>query len=258
MTGKVRNIQSCISLQNGKNFFNETEKLVESWNQWAMIICLSDHDKCVNGHCKFFVEYEKRGRLQLTEGERIYGSQRPRYIATARAEPAIDKAPRKIRHLTPDHIARYSCVVAYWGQVSMPVRRSRLFKDVEQLVPSISSMGLQRNDLIEECITNKMCKSVLYGFVKLICFFRGGKLNRLLLGFGDEWINNLPVPVIQSGPNVEANITDNDRESIYDGFVFFSERGALARLRICFKDVSERALVAQKFVDLRDVLRRIV
>jgi len=98
-----------------------------------------------------------------------------------------------------------------------------------------------------------------YGFVEPTNFLAGRKLNVFALPFvGDERMHNLPIPIVQSSPDVVKGVTASNANRIYDGFVLFGERGALAGPCVRFENITERTLFLENFVYLRDVFRRVI
>jgi hypothetical protein len=147
----------------------------------------------------------------------------------------------------------------------MSLRHSSFFERVQKAVPASFAIGFQRSDRIAELGANFIGESVRYGFLKSFVISNSEpslterKLNvPSLLFTGNMGTNDLPVGEVKRSSEIAKDIAANNGQFIRDGFILFGERGALAGLCICLKDVSERALFLKKFVRLGDVYRRII
>jgi hypothetical protein len=128
--------------------------------------------------------------------------------------------------------------------------------EVEKCVPSRFSVGFEADYGVEKSLAYPVGESVLHGFVKPVRAFTKGKLDGplFLRGLG-EWGCDFPIGVIQRhSKGVDCIASDNGR-TVYDGFVLFGERGALAGLCVCFEDVRKGAMFAEQFVKLSDAFR---
>lgn len=239
-----------------KNAMDYVDQLVEGWNDWASKVRLSDYENYLNGDIKFLFEYACGRWTDSAEigGIDILGA--PTHIPVALAECAIDEHNGEIRDLMSYNFVGNPCVVSYWGQRSMLFRGIDFVDQVEKFVPSSFAVGFESDYGVKETLTYPMGESVLRGYVKPIRSFAERELDifpfPLLSG---ERRNNLPVGMVKRRMQVMDNITGNHSNAVYDGFVLFCERGALAGLCICFEDVGEGTFFADKFVKLADVFR---
>ncbi len=239
-----------------ENDTNDIDQLVEGWNNWAAIVGRSDYENYLNGNIKFLFEYTCGRRLDGAEigGIDILGM--PNHIPAVLAERKIDGPSRKIWDLSSYDFSGNSCVVSYWGQSTVFARGVDFVDQVEKFVPSSFAVGFEPDDGIKESLTCPMGESVLHGFVKPIRSFMKGELDLPFLPlFVGEGRDNLPVGMVKRRMEAVDSFARNHSDSIYNGFVFFSERGALAGLCICFEDVGEGAIFAEQFVKLHDVFR---
>ena len=78
----------------------------------------------------------------------------------------------------------------------------------------------------------------------------------LFLGSSREGGHDFPVGVVKRGPHVLDRFAAEMGALCYDGFVSFSESGALSGLKIRFEDVAEGARFAEQFVKLTDAFKR--
>lgn len=239
-----------------ENATNNVHQLVEGWNNWATIVGRSDYENYVNGNIKFLFEYTRGRRADRDKigGGNILGA--PNYVLAALAKCAIGERNGEIRDLLSYDFAGNPCVVSYWGKRSMLVRGIDFVDQIEQFVPSNFVVGFESDDGIKESLAYLMGESVLYGFVKPIRSFAERELDGSLFPlFGGERRDNLPVGMVKRRMEAMDNITGNHSNSVYNGFVLFSERGALAGSCICFEDVGEGTFFADEFVKLSDVFR---
>jgi hypothetical protein len=248
------------SLQDRENVSCDIADSVQRWNNWTSIVSRSDRENYINGHCEFFFEYVSGTGDQLSDpfSSHIDTPCGPLKIPFVHAHRATRDEERKIWNLLLDNNGIDSFVVTHWGEITMPLRDRCDLDQIQKFVPSRLSVGLEVNDRIEKLLTDEVCESVLYGFVKSSRIFAKRELDLFSIFCGNERANDLPVSEIESGANVAERISRRDSKSVYNGFVLFGENEALAGMCISTNDVRERFLFANNCVYLRDVFRRIL
>jgi hypothetical protein len=259
--------QSSKSLEGHQNLLNDIGKLVESWNNWAFVVGLSDYEKYLNGYCDFLFEYVHGRRDEFSDPSAtdIDTGCSPTKVNWSVADNYAVHAVRKIGDLPFDDIAADSLTVYYWGVVGVPLRHRGLLQGIEKAVPSSFSIGFQRPDCLDKFGANFIGESVRYGFLKPFVVSKiqkslaERKLNVLsLLILGDVRTDDLPIRKVERGPEIAKDIATCDGQRVHDGFVLFSEKGAASGFCICLKDVSERALFLKQCIGFSDVYRRIL
>lgn len=254
-TATLSQESNCV-LHDVENVTDNIHQLVEGWDNWAAIVGRSDYENYLNGNIKFLFEYA-RGRR--ANGDKIGGIDilgTPTHIPAVLAERTIEEPSRKIWDLSSYDFTGNPCVVSYWGQRSMLVRGIDLIDEVEKFIPSRFTVGFEANDSVEKPLTYPIGESVLHGFVKPIRGFAERELDVFLFPFlGGEGRHNFPVGIVKRRMERMDRVTGNQSNSVYNGFVLFSERGALAGLCICFEDVGEGTFFADEFVKLSNVFR---
>lgn len=229
---------------------------VDRWNVRAVSSRRSDAENYVDGDIKLLFEYapvassRKPGQGNaITNG----GVGFPTNIAVIVAERELS-APREVRQLASDHLAGQTCVISRWNELPVLVPRVLMVEQVEQLVPSRLTVGSEIHDEGEELWRHPVGKSVLHGFLKPCRRLGKRELNiSLAAGFGYRRRHDLPIGMIERGAKPVKGVAAYKRDFIYDGFVLFGERGALAGVGICFDDIREGALFAEQLVKLSDV-----
>jgi hypothetical protein len=222
--------------------------LVESGNDWCRTSQLSDRENYLNGKIQFRFEYVPN------HTERV--SKPPYHVPSVHAHCAALEDGREVRNLLSKHSAIDTFVVTYWGEKPMLLRDIELVDQIEKLIPSRFSVWLERDECVEKSTTDLVGQSILYGFCKPCPRGGKGELNRLLLARpGSEGGYNIPISMVERRPKVLDGFADQQSAFINNGFVAFSERGAVAGAMIGFENVLEGALFAENVVKLRDAFR---
>src|SRR5262245_5627916 len=99
-----------------------------------------------------------------------------------------------------------------------------------------------------------MASSLSDACVKRVCFLAEGELNCAKFFTGATVRrDDFPVGVVERGSEIVDRISAQEGSLVYDAFVLFTPKGALASSRVCFKDKGERLRFVQKLVEIRDV-----
>lgn len=240
----------------GERFFRDIDKLVKGWNHWAAVVGLSDYENYINGRIKLLFEYVCGGRSNNSNLASVDVTRAPNNVPFVLAEADVDEPSRKVGDLAPDAFAGKPSVISYWGQKSVFFRAVHHIDEIEKFVPSRFSIGLEADDSVEKTLAYPVGQSVLYGFNKPVRAFAERELDgALFLWGGGEGRHDFPVGMVESHSEAMDSFSADKSRAVYDGFVLFGERGALAGLCVCFEDVGERAIFVEQFVKLRDVFR---
>jgi hypothetical protein len=259
MTTTARTMHSILARERG--FSDERDCLairinqfVERCNNWSYWSTRSDAENYVNGNIKFVFEHVRCGgpkRAQLLAWNVAIG---PGDIPVEASECNVDQ--REIKDLAADNIAGKPCIISCWDQEPVFIDEVSLVDEIEKFVSSRFAMWLDEMERPVESHTSPMGQSLLYGITKPCPCFREGKLNRsslgVVIGVGR---NDVPIGVVECRPEVMDYVSADESGRIYDGFVLFGERGALAGLCICFDTVGERSIFAKQFDKISDVFR---
>lgn len=234
--------------------------LVKRWNHRAQIGLRSDWNNYLNGDIEFLFEHVGGIGHPLTEVEScdhvMDDWHLPTQVSVCHAKRAIIEATGKIRNLGDDVIATKRCVVARWDGKPVLIDGVEIMDQIEKFIPSRITMRLQVNKRLVEAKGDPIGQSILYGFLKPCPCFAEGKLDiSLLPAGGSKGGNDVPVSVIQGGPEVMRDIRRDVYSLTYDGLVFFGPRGAVTGLCVCFDNIRERSLFLEKFIKLVDVFR---
>jgi hypothetical protein len=229
-------------------------QFVERCNNWSYWSTRSDAENYVNGNIKFAFEHVRRGGARHAQLLAWNVSIGPRDIPIPTSECHV--SGRKVRDLAPDNIARKPCIISRWDQEPVFIDEVSLVDEIEKFVPSRFAMRLDDMEGPVESHTSPMGQSLLYGLTKPCLCFREWKLNRsslgVVMGMGR---NDVPIGVVECRPKVMNYVSADESSRIYDGFVLFGERGALAGLCIGFDTVGERSIFAKQFDKISDVFR---
>jgi hypothetical protein len=240
--------------QNADSRAGDIDELVQRWNHRATVWSCSDRENYINGDVKFFFEYRGCSKARHDALGWGQGHDIPNNIPTILAEPH-SASERKVRNLRDDHVARYPCVISRWNKELVSVEYIRLMDEVEKFISAKLTVRFQVNKSLKEGWGDPLGQSVLYGYVKPCGGFTERELDVPQLPFLDQRGDDIPVGMIQGATQVVDRVSTDHSGGFNDGFVLFGERGALAGLCICFKDVGERAFFAEQFVQLDDVFR---
>ena len=233
------------------------DHFVERGNHWSKVSQRRDVENYLNGNLKFAFEYIDRRRLddpELIGGHRPIG---PYNVAVASPHPNILQVHhREIGNLSPDFVAGKACIISRWNQKPVFVDKIGVVNKVEKFIPSFITVGFKPVDGTIQSHAGPMGYSVLYGYAKPCLCLGEGKLDQSLVSFGgDAGRDNEPVSMVERRAEVMDNVPTDERRRIYNGFVLFGERGALAGLCVCFDTVGERAIFAEQFAKISDVFR---
>lgn len=232
------------------------DQCVERWNHWSRVSQRSDAENYLNGDIKFAFEYMCGRGSNSSEliARDILGL--PNHIATVFAESAAEIQQREIGDLASNDITGKPCIISRWDQKPVFIEKISLMDEVEKFVPSVFTVGPQA---IEGAIKSHTCPmgvSVLHGYLKPYPGLGKGELDFLSPPFVDHnGRNDIPVGMIECGSEIVNNIPTDQGCFVYDGFVLFGERGALAGLCICFNTIGERTIFAEQFAKISDVFR---
>jgi hypothetical protein len=231
------------------------DHLIEGWNNWSHISQRSDAENYFNGDIKFALEYIERGRFNLSE-LRGFGSGVEKPIKSAIAERcSLFDLKGKIGGDSLDLIAGKQYVVIRWNQKPVLINDVHFMGKREKLVPSRFTMWAEPHQSAPKSCSCPIGESVLHSSLKSVCFFSEGELNRSQFSASAEGRNDLPIGMIEGGPNIMSDIPGYQTGAVYDGFVLFGENSAFSGAGICFEDNGERSRFIEKFVKLRDVFR---
>jgi len=234
----------------------DINQLVKRWNDRAMIDITCDRENYVNGNIKFLFEYSGFRDTRRATLRAIHRRNVPRNVPVILAEATINKPSREVWNLLDKRFGGKPCVVSGWDKKLVLVEDVELVDERDKFIPSRLSMGFQVEKGLIEGWRDPIGESLLYGFIKPCLGFAVGELDILPFPVsGGDRRDNYPVGVIESGTEIVNNVAANKRCPVNDGFVSFSEGGALSSICICFENVGERALFLEQCIQLVDVFR---
>lgn len=230
--------------------------LVKRWNHRARIDITSDSENYTNGDIKFLFEYSSFRNPRLPTLRTIHGRNAPCYVPVILAESTIDNAARKVGNLFDEHLRGKPCVVSGWDKKLVLVDDVELVDEREKFIPSRLRMGLQVEKGLIEGWRDPIGESLLYGFIKPCLGFAVGELDALSFPFSSgPGGGDYPIGMIESGTKIVNNVADDKCGPVNNGFVSFSERGAVSSICICFENIRERATFLEQCAQLVDVFR---
>jgi hypothetical protein len=248
--------EQCLALHQTQNGLGDIDQIVKRWNDRAKTSCSSDWENYLNGNVQFLFQYAVVAPGLPSSVGAVTRAKIPNAIAYIHAEVEIDQATGKIRDLPPQHVTGNSGVISRWNQQLMFVENIKFVDEVEHFVPSRFTVRFQVEKGLKEGWGNPVGESVLHGFIKPCGAFGKRELNSPPLPIsGREGRNNLPVGMIQRASQIVESVAAHECDRVYDGWVLFGVRGALAGLYVCFEDVAEGGRFADKFIKLQDVFR---
>lgn len=238
----------------------DIDKLVERWNRKHETTVGSAFKGYVNGDIDLLFEYSAARDSPYYPVVQAKRLNMPRSIDTILAKPnsGIVRHPKKkiwdrlssnISHAHLNEVAdRDKCCVLSWVVEGT--------HEVEKIVPSRFTVGLEVNDGISELWTNLVGQSIMGRFLKPCSGFREWELNiPFFSGSGSEGADYGGICVVNGVSEVLNGVTAPQRKAIYDGFVAFGIGGSPSGLCICLKDVTEGSIFSEHFVNISDVFR---
>jgi hypothetical protein len=235
----------------------DIDKLVERWNNHHRRMPRTDLENYLNGDIDLVFEYSVRREPESAPTEHARKTELPYDVpvVAAKVHDRIGMDGTVGRELL-DCFSGQVCVLSRWNERTVLVRHIECMNEIEKLVPSLFAVGLEPHYCIEKLWTNPVGQSVLHGFLKPCSGFRDWELDRSPLSVGlGEGEHNGCVSMIERGSQIMDGVAANYSEFLYDGFVFFGSDGTPAGSCICFKDIAEGTLFAQRLVKLSDVFR---
>ncbi|HWY61433.1 MAG TPA: hypothetical protein VNW15_05985 [Rhizomicrobium sp.] len=236
-------------------FLGNIRHLVKSWNDWSKVCARTDRENYIDGNIELLFEHAGCGRNDLAKIEARHGMEVPLNVFSRIAKSGVDNSGGEIGHLLADNVAIKTGIIARWGREPMLVESIQILDEVEDFISSRFTVRPQFTDGPEKSVGYPVGQSVLYGFLKPCLGFTERKLNIPFVSVCGEGRNDGPIGMVKSGPDVMNDISNKEGCLVYDGYVLFGSRGALAGYCVCFNDVGERALFLEKFVKLIDVFR---
>jgi len=236
--------------------FDRISHFVEGLNDWSRRSVTSDAENYVNGNINLAFKYVSGRRTEFAKiGPQEGSSGPPDNISWILAEYRRSEEG-EIGNLPLDDRTGDACIVSYWGQKPVLVSKVKLVNEPESLIPSRFTIRSEQLDCVKEPGAYPIGESLLYGGIEPCGGFAKGELDGPFLVLGaSERGDNIPKRVIQGRAKIVDDIAANQGHSVYDGFVLFGERGALAGLCIRLKNVGEGALLCEKLDKLSDVFR---
>lgn len=232
-------------------------QFVERGNHWVRSLRRSDLQNYSNGEIQFAFEYVCAG--DKGDAEVIPGSDRrvdPSYPPGKSIEPHSPVYHRPIWNRGDQPFFGDLCVVYRWDQEPVFVRVVGLNNNREKFISSSFAMKAQcSHGTIEPCSAS-MGVSILKGFMKSICLAGEGELDRSSLLIARAMRrDDLPIGMIETGPNIVNDVPANQGRFVHNGFVIFDEKETLSGFGICFNNPDERSLFVKEFVKFADVFR---
>lgn len=236
--------------------FCHIDQLVERGNQWAAKVGRTDCENYIDGDIKFSFEHEIGRSDNLAELASWNVAERPANIAVVTADSYVADKAGSIGQLLSEQVSGHLSVICRWGQRPVFVGNVELINEIEQAVPSRFTVRFEADNCVEELCANPLGESVRYGFLKPCRSFAERELD-LPKGtlFRDVGRDNGPPGMVKGHSDVVSGIASDQCRAVYDGFVLFSERGALAGYCVCLNDISERAFFTEELAKFRDAFR---
>lgn len=235
----------------------KSHELLKRWHEWQRRALLSDMENYVDGYFQFAFVYAAQGQAREAYARPNSARQRPPDVsATPRNSQGSAQACGEVRHLLAQDRDVNASIVCRRNQRPVFVRGIPVMEQIEQVVPTRFTVRLQSHNEVEEVGGNLMGQSILHRYLKPCSGFRERELNGLARALVcREGRNDDPVGVVKRPPESVKGVSSDNGSAIYDGVVLFSVSGALIGFCVCFEDVAEGLLFAQKCVEFVDVFR---
>ena len=239
---------------------------VQRWNEWSERSLRSDVEYYTHRNIKFALEYVCRrglGGSQLIIRENILRDPIECGIEETSAVHCIGEIGRNL----PNHGSKTLGVISRWNKQLVLVDNIHFMNEVEQVISTRWTMRPRLSQGAIETCPHIMGESLLNSAVKRVCIFRKRKLNCRFLPISETFLgnreeplpfgttNDFPKGVVESGAKIVNDVPDDQRHSVYEGFVLFGKSGTVAGFCICFNDVTERSRFAEQFIKLLDMFR---
>jgi hypothetical protein len=238
-------------------FFNHIRHSVERWNDRAVKAGRSDWENYVNGDIDLFFEFTGVRNSGIASSVAKHRRHGPDNVPTRLTYVRADQATKgKVGDLSQQNLAGKPGVICRWNQQHVLVDDIEAMDHIEICVPARFAVGFKFPKRLNKNVRYSTCQSVRYGFVKPLCRSTEWKLNSVALPvILDELRNNIPIGVIQRGPEIMDSVPTDKRRKFNNGFVLFGIGGAVAGVCISFEDIRERSLFTEQCVQFVDVFR---
>lgn len=237
-------------------FYGDTgsvKHIVERLNHRLRASLRSDIQDYVNGDAYFL--FDHFGQFLCASNSVMDRVCIPDDVSTcARHRDAGIVAQRKFWSEWADHRASDCFVVCGWNQKPVLIDVAQIVNKPERFVPTTVTVWAESEQRQKESKRNSVGVSLSKGCLKVFSFLLEGELDFCRFVAGPEmWSHYLPIRVIKSASHIEDGVACDDGRIVYDGLVSFCERGALSGYVVCFKDIGEGLVFAEKFGKFRDV-----